>query len=168
MPGSRRRQGRALKIQLYDGAGGYRDNYVTIDFQGWRQFTLSDPPLDTLRYDRVPHSTSITTACPGEQSTCLIDQVEAIVQRDGKERGDAAGGLRVRTRRCGLVRLTSLSLETSAAHGSSPAASASSPAGRTSSWTRYGVSNWPPACRVPARAASGTSSRRGSSGPISS
>ena len=27
-------KGEQLKIQLYDGTGGYRDNYLPIDFKG--------------------------------------------------------------------------------------------------------------------------------------
>ena len=46
-------KGQALKIQLCDGQGGCRDNYLPIDFVGWRQVTLTDPPYNTLRYDRV-------------------------------------------------------------------------------------------------------------------
>ena len=48
-------KGQACKFQFYDGQGGYRDQYVTIDFQGWRQLTLSDPPLDTLKYNGCGH-----------------------------------------------------------------------------------------------------------------
>jgi hypothetical protein len=79
-------KGQALKIQLFDGSGGYRDNYVTIDFQGWRQLTLVDPSFNTLRYERVSALNFYYNSLPpGTEVSCLIDQVEALVRRDGVE-----------------------------------------------------------------------------------
>ena len=79
-------QGQALKIQLYDGAGGYRDNYLPIDFVGWRQVTLTDSPFNTLRYDRVSSLNFYYNSLPANQTvTCLIDQVEAVLERGGAE-----------------------------------------------------------------------------------
>jgi hypothetical protein len=80
-------KGQALKIQLFDNAGGYRDNYLTIDFQGWRLVTLTDTPVNSLRYDRVASLRFYYNGMPpGQTVTCLIDQVEAIVDRDGREK----------------------------------------------------------------------------------
>jgi len=79
-------KGEQLKIQLFDGAGGYRDNYVPIDFKGWRQVTLTNPPYNTLRYDHVTTlNIYYNSLPPGQTVTCLVDQVEAIVDRGGKE-----------------------------------------------------------------------------------
>ncbi len=79
-------KGQALKIQLYDGKGGYRDNYLTIDFKGWRQVTLAEPQFNTLKYDHVGSLNFYYNGMPaGQTVTCLIDQVEAIVERDGKQ-----------------------------------------------------------------------------------
>jgi len=79
-------KGQALKIQLYDGEGGYRDNYLPIDFQGWRQVTLTDSPINTVRYDRVTTLNFYYNGIPaGQTVACLIDQVEAICEREGRE-----------------------------------------------------------------------------------
>ena len=88
--------GQSLKIQLFDGRGGYRDNYLTIDFQGWRQVTLTDPPINTLRYERTDALHFYYNSLPpGKTVTCYVDQVEAMLDRDGAERRRAAGGLRI-------------------------------------------------------------------------
>ena len=79
-------QGEQLKIQLYDGLGGYRDSYLPIDFKGWRHVTLTDPPYNTLRYDHVTTLNLYYNGLPpGKSVTCLVDQVEALVARGGKE-----------------------------------------------------------------------------------
>ncbi len=80
-------RGEQLKIQLYDGAGGYRDNYVPIDFTGWRQVTLTDCPVNTLRYDRVRTINFYYNGLPpARRVECRIDHVEAVLRRDGRER----------------------------------------------------------------------------------
>jgi hypothetical protein len=74
-------RGEALKIQLYDGQGGYRDNYVPIDFQGWRQVTLTNCPINSLRYDRVTTLNFYYNGLPASTTvTCLVDHVEALVE----------------------------------------------------------------------------------------
>lgn len=79
-------QGQLLKFQLTDGLGGYRDTYLKIDFQGWRQVTLTDRPLDNLKYDHVTGLSFYYNSLPASKTvSCLIDQVEAIVLRDGRE-----------------------------------------------------------------------------------
>jgi hypothetical protein len=79
-------KGEQLKIQLYDGAGGYRDNYVSIDFDGWRQVTLTDCPINTLRYDSVKALNFYYNGLPASRSvSCVIDHVEAVVERDGRQ-----------------------------------------------------------------------------------
>lgn len=80
-------RGEALKIQLYDGLGGYRDNYVTIDFQGWRQVTLTNCPINTLHYDHVSALNLYFNSLPASTTvTCLVDHVEALVEHEGKTR----------------------------------------------------------------------------------
>jgi hypothetical protein len=80
-------RGQALKIQLYDGAGGYRDNYVPIDFHGWRQVTLTNCPINTLRYERVTVLNFYYNGLPASTTvTCLLDHVEALLDRDGATR----------------------------------------------------------------------------------
>jgi hypothetical protein len=80
-------KGELLKIQLYDGAGGYRDNYLKIDFEGWRQVSLTECPINSLRYDHVTDINLYYNGLPPRQTvTCLIDQVEAVLDRQGKER----------------------------------------------------------------------------------
>lgn len=80
-------RGEALKIQLYDGEGGYRDDYIPIDFQGWRQVILTNSALNTLHYDRVRTINFYYNGLPASTSvTCQIDHVEALLERDGTNR----------------------------------------------------------------------------------
>ena len=79
-------KGESLKIQLYDGAGGYRDNYLAVDFDGWRQVRLTDCPINTLCYEKVAALNFYYNGLPaGQTVTCLIDQVEAVIRRNGAE-----------------------------------------------------------------------------------
>lgn len=76
----------ALKIQLFDGSGGYRDDYIPIDFKGWRHVTLKAPALNTLRYDHVAVLNIYYNGLPENTTvTCLVDQIEAVVERGGRE-----------------------------------------------------------------------------------
>ena len=78
--------GQALKFQLTDGRGGYRDDYLTIDFQGWRQVTLTKPAINTLRYGQTDGlNLYYNSLPPGKTVTCHIDQIEAVLERDGAE-----------------------------------------------------------------------------------
>ncbi len=79
-------KGESLKIQLFDGAGGYRDEYIVVDFKGWRQFTLTGVSINSLRYDRVQSvNFYYNNLPPSSEVSCLIDHVEAVLKRDGKE-----------------------------------------------------------------------------------
>lgn len=79
-------KGESLKIQMSDDRSGYRDDYITIDFEGWRQVELTKPALNSLHYDRVATLSFYYNSMPADQAlACLIDQVEAVVERDGKE-----------------------------------------------------------------------------------
>lgn len=78
-------KGQQLKIQLYDGRGGYRDTYIPITFTGWQQVTVAQSPLDTLRPQHVQGINFYYNGLPAGQSVqCLIDGVEALGQREGK------------------------------------------------------------------------------------
>lgn len=79
-------KGEALKIQLYDGFGGYRDTYIPIDFSEWRQITLSESHVNTLRFDHVSTLNIYYNGMPaGQTVACDIDQIEAVLDRNGKE-----------------------------------------------------------------------------------
>jgi hypothetical protein len=72
--------GQSLKVQLADGKGGYRDDYVKIDFTGWRQVTMAKPALNTLRSERVVHMNFYFNSLPAKRKVvCLLDQVDAAV-----------------------------------------------------------------------------------------
>jgi len=79
-------KGELLKIQLNDGSNGYRDDYITIDFSDNRCLDLTTPALNTLRTHHVASLGFYYNGLPGEQKVaCAIDQVEAIVSRDGRD-----------------------------------------------------------------------------------
>lgn len=115
-------KGQALKIQLHDNQGGYRDNYLTIDFEGWKQVTLTDSPINTLRYDRVAALNFYYNSLPPNQTvTCLIDQVEAVLQRDGAERVVLLEDFESPASMLWSGPLTTLNVQTHAKHGLVPA-----------------------------------------------
>jgi hypothetical protein len=115
--------GQALKIQLTDDLGGARDNYLPIDFVGWRLVTLTESPFNTLHYDRVRAINFYYNSMPANKTvTCRIAHVEAIVAQDGKERVEPLEDFdpatsRVWTSAAGLLRVS-----TSSEHGIEPAA----------------------------------------------
>lgn len=79
-------QGQSLKIQLLDGSGGHRDDYIKIDFTGWKLFTLSKASNDTLDYENITNLNLYYNGMPpGKTVSCDIDQIEAVVERSGKE-----------------------------------------------------------------------------------
>ena len=79
-------QGEQLKIQLFDGQGGYRDDYVPIDFTGWKQVTLATPALNSLRYDHVAALNLYYNSLPsGRTVSCRVDQIEAILEREHRQ-----------------------------------------------------------------------------------
>ena len=116
-------KGQALKIQLYDGEGGYRDNYLAIDFKGWRQVTLGTPQFNTLKYDRVAAVNFYYNGMPPSQTvTCLIDQVEAVIEREGKERIEVLEDFEAADSPLWSSPVIELRVETGADHGLEPAA----------------------------------------------
>lgn len=116
-------QGEQLKIQLYDGAGGYRDNYIPIDFKGWRQVTLTDSPINTLRYDRVSDLNFYYNGLPaGRTVSCKIDRVEAVLARPGGDEVVVLEDFETSNSPLWAEPSTALTVATSARHGLSPAA----------------------------------------------
>lgn len=79
-------KGQMLKFQLNDGKGGARDVYMPINFEGWRHVTLTENPYDKLNYSQVTGIQLYYNSLPvNAEVTCLIDQIEAVVERDGQE-----------------------------------------------------------------------------------
>ena len=77
----------ALKVQL-GGRSGHRDDYIDVDFVGWRVCELSNPALNDLTYDDVRNLYFYYNGLPAKTDVrCLIDWVEAIlVDEHGNER----------------------------------------------------------------------------------
>lgn len=116
-------RGEALKIQLYDGAGGYRDNYVPIDFHGWRQVTLTNCPINSLRYDHVTTLNFYYNGLPASTTvTCLVDHVEAVVERDGATRTVLLEDFEDSASPLWSSDTVNLCVQTECAHGIEPAA----------------------------------------------
>jgi hypothetical protein len=79
-------QGQLLKIQLLDSSGGHRDDYIKIDFTGWKPFTLSKASSDTLDYENITNLNLYYNGLPPEKTvSCDIDQIEAVIEKNGKE-----------------------------------------------------------------------------------
>ncbi|MDO5307976.1 MAG: hypothetical protein Q4G03_00550 [Planctomycetia bacterium] len=68
----------ALKIQL-SGNGLYRDDYINIDFTGWKVCELNSPALNSLKYDSVKRLYYYYNSMPAQTDVrCLIDYVDAV------------------------------------------------------------------------------------------
>ncbi len=81
-------KGQSLKIQLGSGAKGHRDDYIPVDFTGWKTVTLTSPALNDLDYGNVTRILFYYNGMPAKTSvSCGIDQVEAVFKNtDGTER----------------------------------------------------------------------------------
>jgi hypothetical protein len=96
---------------------------VPIDFQGWRQVTLTNCPINSLRYDRVTTLNFYYNGLPASTTvTCLVDHVEALLDRAGsnavvllEDFEDAASPL-------WSAPVINLCVETEKTHGLEPAA----------------------------------------------
>lgn len=78
--------GEALKIQL-GGATGHRDDYITIDFNGWKTLTLTAPALNDLSYNDVRQLYFYYNGLPAQSAVnCRIDRVEAVFGEGDSER----------------------------------------------------------------------------------
>ena len=79
--------GGALKIQLTDLAGGYRDDYITNDFVGWREVVCEKPSLDTLDLQNVRQVALYYNSLPPKTTvTCRIDAIRAVVETPAGQR----------------------------------------------------------------------------------
>lgn len=79
-------KGELLKIQLCDGFGGYRDTYIPIRFEGWQPMTIAESSVNTLRFNHVASVNLYYNGLPaGQTVSCIVDQVEAILEKDGAE-----------------------------------------------------------------------------------
>jgi len=76
-------KGEQLKIQLSDGKGGYRDDYIPIDFTGWREVICDTPALNTADYSRISRINFYYNGLPANTTVkCGIDHVRAVIQTD--------------------------------------------------------------------------------------
>lgn len=79
-------KGQALKIQLA-GKTGHRDDYITIDFKGWKTLDLTKPPLNDLSYDEVRRIAFYYNGLPAKKTVrTLIGRVEAVFGEGESER----------------------------------------------------------------------------------
>lgn len=79
-------KGEALKIQL-GGKSGHRDDYISIDFTGWKTVTCESPALNDMTYDDVRRLNFYYNGLPNETCVrCLIDRVEAVFGEGADER----------------------------------------------------------------------------------
>ena len=115
-------KGEALKIQLSDGIGGFRDTYLPITFEGWQQVTIEESPYNTLRPEHVTGLSLYYNGLPADQTvTCLVDAIEAVVERDGQEVAVPLDSFENPGSEFWGEPTHSLQLETVAAHGLQPA-----------------------------------------------
>jgi len=73
-----------LKVQLSDGRGGYRDDYIPIDFMGWREVTCAQPALNTVDLANVATLAFYYNGLPANRAVeCRLDDVRAVLT-DGR------------------------------------------------------------------------------------
>ncbi len=71
-------KGEMFKVQLYDGQGGYRDDYVKVDFTGWKYIELTEPAQDQVDYGHVTRLNLYYNGIPAKSTvTCLVDDIRA-------------------------------------------------------------------------------------------
>jgi len=76
-------KGELLKIQLFDGKRGYRDDYIRIDFTGWREVVCDHPALDTADRTHITRVNFYYNSLPANTSVdCAIDAVRAVIQTE--------------------------------------------------------------------------------------
>jgi len=114
-------KGELLKIQLCDGGGGCRDTYIPITFEGWQQVTVAEGPYDKLKRENVTGLNLYYNGLPaGQNVTCLVDQIEAVVDRDGREQVIPLEGFEQRGSLFWSVPARTLNVQTILAHGITP------------------------------------------------
>jgi hypothetical protein len=73
-------KGQWLKLQLFDGKGGYRDDYIPITFSGWQEVVCAKPDLKTLDPARVTNLNLYFNRLPaGQAVACQIDDIRAVL-----------------------------------------------------------------------------------------
>lgn len=73
-------KGEFLKIQLFDGKGGYRDDYIPITFTGWQEVVCDTPALNSLDPTQVQLLNLYYNALPANQAVeCQLDDIRAVV-----------------------------------------------------------------------------------------
>jgi len=83
-------KGELFKVQLRDDRGGWRDDYVEVDFAGWRYVELTSPAADKLDYARVTHVNLYYNGIPPKTSVCcLADDLRALTSARGKPSREA-------------------------------------------------------------------------------
>ena len=114
-------KGQMLKVQLLDSSGGHRDVYVKIDFEGWQQLTLGKPSSDILDYTKVSALNLYYNSMPAGQSVqCDIDQIEAMIRKDGKVTNIVLEDFERRGLPDWISPTRTLNLKTYARHGLTP------------------------------------------------
>ncbi|MGI6401318.1 MAG: hypothetical protein ACOX0A_04290 [Thermoguttaceae bacterium] len=80
-------KGESLKIQL-GGKTGHRDDYISIDFTGWKVCELDSPALNDLSYDDVRFLYLYYNGLPGKTSVrTLVDWIDVVFEDgNGNER----------------------------------------------------------------------------------
>lgn len=74
-------KGELLKIQLFDGKGGYRDDYIRVDFTGWREVVCDQPALNTVDCGHIARLNLYYNGLPSNTSVeCTIDAVRAVIK----------------------------------------------------------------------------------------
>ena len=76
-------KGELFKVQIVDNDGGYRDDYVKIDFTGWKQIVLTVPREDTLDYSRVRFLNLYFNRIPESESVSIeVDHIQVEFTSD--------------------------------------------------------------------------------------
>lgn len=72
--------GQQLKVQLSDGRGGYRDDYIPITFEGWREVVCDRPALNTVDLSQVTTLAFYYNGLPANRAVeCRLDDVRALL-----------------------------------------------------------------------------------------
>lgn len=74
-------KGELLKVQLWDTAGKPQDQYITIDFNGWRFIELPRPKPALIDHTKVARIHFYYNAMPANTtSECILDGVKVMAQ----------------------------------------------------------------------------------------
>lgn len=74
-------KGEALKVQLWDTEGKPQDQYLTIDFTGWRYVELPRPEPAPVDYTKIARLQFYYNNMPAKDTCeCLLDGVKVLAQ----------------------------------------------------------------------------------------